>query len=76
MDYVSELVANLREEIVYLKGLNAQYQKRHEHSAVERLKYEQWQARLQQIRQELLTLREVPPEPTVWWDRSRRSRGA
>lgn len=76
MDDLSGHIANLRQEITHLQGLNAQYKKRQEHSAIEQSKYEQWQNRLREIRQELLAVREQPPAPAVWWDRSRRSRNA
>ena len=76
MEQRSQHVASLRQEITYLDGLNAQYHKRQKHTAIEQFKYEQWQNRLREIRQELLTMREGPPAPSVWWDRSRRSQEA
>lgn len=75
MDYFTEHLSCLRQEIVHLESLNAQYWKRREHSPMERSTFEQWQNRLQEIKQELLTMRDSPPQPVIWWDRSRRSRG-
>ncbi len=72
MDHFSEHLTSLRQEINHLQSLNAQYWKKRQHSPVEQSAFEQWQNRLLEIKQELLTLRDYPSQPAVWWDKSRR----
>lgn len=74
MDHLAEHLTNLRQEINHLQTLNAQYQKKREHTPVEQSVFEQWQNRLLEIKQELASLRDFPSRPSVWWDKSKRDR--
>ena len=72
MDYLSPHLSSLRQEITDLRNINALYAQQSVHSAVEQKASEVRASRLSQIKQELLKMRDCPPEPRVWWDKVRK----
>jgi hypothetical protein len=71
MDYLSSHLASLRQEIAGLRNMNGLYAQQSEHSAVEEAASDVRANRLLQIKQELLKMRDCPPNPMVWWDKVR-----
>jgi hypothetical protein len=71
MDYISEHLTSLRQEITDLRSMNARYSARNEHNPVEDSAFAQRQTRLLKIKEELATMLNCPPSPAVWWDKSR-----
>jgi hypothetical protein len=53
LNYISERVTNMRQEISELRHLNAKYWARSEHAPVEKSAYQNRRLRLSQIKQEL-----------------------
>ena len=76
MDYLSPHVASLRQEIADLRNMNVLYAQRSVHSAVEQAASGVRASRLLQIKHELSTMRDCPPEPRVWWDKVRKPKRA
>jgi hypothetical protein len=72
MDYISEHLTSLRQEITDLRRMNARYAERSQHNPVEKTAFEVRQARLLSIKEELTTMLNCPPDPAVWWDKFRR----
>jgi hypothetical protein len=70
MDYLSSHLASLRQEIAELRNINVLYAKQSVHNAVEQTASDVRASRLLQIKQELSNMRDCPPDPRVWWDRS------
>jgi hypothetical protein len=71
MAYISDHLSSLSKEISGLRDRNALYSQQSQHSPVERTAAEARGNRLLQIQQELLKMRN-PPDPTVWWAKSRK----
>jgi len=69
MDSISQYINLLRQEITDLRTLNTRYSEHAEHSPVEKSAFELRQNRLSQIKQELLNMRNSPPDLSVWWDK-------
>jgi hypothetical protein len=76
MDYLSSHLACLRQEITDLRNMNVLYSQQSAHSAVEQTDSDVRASRLLQIKQELSTMRDCPPEPRVWWDKVRQPKRA
>jgi len=53
LNYISERVTSIRQEISEMRNLNAKYWARNEHAPVEKSAYQNRQLRLSQIKQEL-----------------------
>jgi len=73
MDYSSQRISNLRQEITDLQNMNVVYLQRGAHSTVEKTASEGRASRLQQIKQELTQMRGRSHEPSVWWEKFRQS---
>jgi hypothetical protein len=56
LNYISERVTTMRQEISDLRNLNAKYWARSEHAPVEKSAYQNRQLRLSQIKQELAVM--------------------
>ena len=76
MDYLSLHLASLRREIADLRNTNVLHAQQSVHSAVEQAASDVRASRLLQIKQELSTMRDCPPEPRVWWDKVRKPKCA
>lgn len=76
MDYLSQHLTSLRQEITELRNMNLQYSQRGEHVLVEQTASAVRENRLLQIKQELSSMMNCPPDPAVWWDKLRRARQA
>jgi hypothetical protein len=76
MNYLSSHLASLRQEITHLRNMNVLYAQQSLHNAVEQTASDVRASRLLQIKQELSTMRDCPPEPTVWWDKVRKPKRA
>ena len=76
MNYLSSHLASLRQEITEPRNLNVLYAQQSVHNAVEQTASDVRANRLFQIRQELSKMRDLPPEPRVWWDRVRKPKRA
>ncbi len=70
MNYLSSHLASLRREITELRNMNVLYAQQSVHNAVEQTASDARASRLLQIKQELSEMRDCPPEPGVWWDKS------
>jgi molybdenum cofactor biosynthesis enzyme MoaA len=73
MDYISRHLSLLRQEITDLRNLNAVYSEHVEHSPIEKTAFDLRQTRLSQIKQELQSMRNRPPDVAVWWDKRARA---
>jgi hypothetical protein len=73
MDYTSQHLNNLRQEIVELQHMNVLYLQRGAHSPGEKTASEGRASRLIQIKQELTRMRDRPNSPAVWWEKFRES---
>jgi hypothetical protein len=73
MDYSSQHLNNLRQEIIDLQNMNVEYLQRGAHSPVEKTASDGRASRLIQIKQELTKMRERPNGPSVWWEKFRES---
>lgn len=71
MDYFSQRLSELRQEIATLRNTNAIYAQNREHSESEHSGYELRTNRLLQIKKELSAMQSQPREALVWWERSR-----
>jgi len=71
MDYTSQHVASLRQEITDLQNLHVVYLQQGSHSPVEKTASDERANRLLQIKVELTKMRERPNDPTVWWGKFR-----
>jgi hypothetical protein len=71
MDYISQRLSDLRQEITDLRSMNTRYSERSEHSAIDQSAYELRTNRLQQIKKELSNMRNLPKEGVVWWEKAR-----
>jgi hypothetical protein len=71
MDYSSQHLTNLRQEITALQNMNVVYMQRGAHSPVEKTASEGRATRLLEIKQELTKMRERPNDPGVWWGKFR-----
>jgi hypothetical protein len=69
MDYLSQRLSDLRQEITDLRSLNTRYSQRTEHSPIEQSAYELRTNRLLQIKKELSGMRNLPREGAVWWEK-------
>ncbi len=69
MDYISQRLSDLRQEITDLRSMNTRYSERSEHSAIDQSAYELRTNRLQQIKKELSNMRNLPKEGVVWWEK-------
>lgn len=69
MDYLTQRLSDLRQEITDLRNLNTRYSQRSEHSPIEQSAYELRTNRLQQIKKELSHMRNLPSEGAVWWEK-------
>jgi hypothetical protein len=69
MDYLSQRLSDLRQEITDLRSLNTRYSQRTEHSPIEQSAYELRSTRLLQIKKELSNMRNLPREGAVWWEK-------
>jgi hypothetical protein len=67
MNYLSEHLSSLRQEINELRNMNVLYLQRSEHSPVERTASDVRGSRLLQIKQELTKMRNRPDDSAVWW---------
>jgi hypothetical protein len=72
MDYLSSHLTSLRQEISDLRDLNVLYLQQGEHSPVEQTLSDVRSSRLLQIKRELSDMRDCPPDPKVWWDKTRK----
>jgi hypothetical protein len=70
MDYISQRLNDLRQEITDLRSMNTRYSERSEHSAIDQSAYELRTNRLQQIKKELSNMRNLPKEGVVWWEKA------
>ena len=69
MDYISQHLTSLRQEITDLRHMNSLYSERTDHTPVERSALEVRTNRLLQIKQELSHMLNRPREAAVWWDK-------
>ena len=76
MDYLSQHLTSLRQEITDLRNMNVLYSQQSVHGAVEQTASDVRASRLLQIKQELSKMRDCPPKPTVWWDTVRKPKRA
>jgi hypothetical protein len=72
MDYLSQHLTSLRQEITDLRESNLRYSQQLDHSPVEETALEVRENRLLQIKQELSDMKNCPPARTVWWERIRK----
>lgn len=70
MDYISQRLSDLRQEITDLRSMNTRYSERSEHSAIDQSAYELRNNRLLQIKKELSGMRNLPKEGAVWWEKA------
>jgi hypothetical protein len=70
MNYLTEHLSSLRQEITNLQNMNVVYLQRSGHSPVERAASEVRGSRLLQIKQELSKMRNRPDDSVVWWAKS------
>jgi hypothetical protein len=73
MNYSSQHLTHLRQEITDLQNMNVLYFQRGAHSPVEKTASEGRANRLLEIKQELTKMRERPNDPAVWWGKFRQS---
>lgn len=71
MDYLASHLASLRQEITELQKMNVLYAQQSVHNAVEQTASDVRANRLLQIKQELLKMRDCPPEHSIWWAKVR-----
>lgn len=71
MDYLSQRLTELRQEIAALRNTNDNYSQQAEHTPIEQSGYELRSNRLLQIKKELSDMLARPRERAVWWERSR-----
>ena len=76
MDYLSQHLTSLRQEITDLRNMNVLYAQQSAHSATEQTASDVRANRLLQIKQELSKMRDCPPEHSVWWDKVRKPKRA
>ena len=72
MDYFSSHLTSLRQEISDLRDLNVRYLQQAEHTPLEQTASDVRSNRLLQIMRELSGMRNCPPDPKVWWDKTRK----
>ena len=72
MDYLSEHLASLRQEISDLSTANQRYSQHRQHSPIEQSASDVRRSRLLEIKRELSTMMNCPPDSSVWWDRRRK----
>ena len=72
MDYLSEHLASLRQEISDLSTANQRYSEHRQHSPVEQTASDGRRSRLLEIKRELSTMMNRPRDSSVWWDRRRK----
>lgn len=73
MPYISEHLSSLRQEIADLRKLNAHFAEKTGHNEFDQTALELRTNRLREIKQELSKMLARPDDPSVWWERSRRS---
>ncbi|HZQ96999.1 MAG TPA: hypothetical protein VFA67_18450 [Candidatus Sulfotelmatobacter sp.] len=73
MPYISEHLSSLRQEIAELRKLNAVFAEKTGHNEFDQTALELRTNRLREIKQELSKMLSHPDDPSVWWERSRRS---
>jgi hypothetical protein len=73
MNYSSQHLTSLRQEITDLQNMNVLYLQQGAHSPIEKTASEGRTTRLLEIKQELNKMRERPNDPGVWWGKFRAS---
>ena len=73
MDYISQRLTDLRQEIGDLRSQNSRYSRETQHTPNDQSAFETRTNRLLQIKKELSTMRDRPRESAVWWERMRAS---
>jgi hypothetical protein len=69
MDYISERLINLRQEITNLRDLNTGYSQQNDHTPLEQSAFELRSNRLLQIKKELSNMLNRRGESPVWWEK-------
>jgi len=76
MDYLSQHLTSLRQEITDLRNMNLLYAQQSAHSDIEQTASDVRASRLLQIKKELSKMRDCPHDPRVWWDKVRKPKRA
>ena len=71
MDLNGDRITSLRQEITDLRNMNILFSRSSEHSTIEQSASKARASRLLEIKEELSTMRNFPPQATVWWDKQR-----
>ncbi len=72
MSPIAERLTSLRQEITDLKNMNTLFAGSSEHNSVEQNASKARASRLLEIKHELSTMRDTPPQAAVWWDKRAR----
>lgn len=76
MPYISEHLSSLRQEIAALRNSNALVAKNGRHNEHEQTALELRTMRLREIKDELSRMLNQPNDPSVWWERFRKTKVA